>query len=83
VAALRRDLERRLATAFLYYVWFRPHQGPAGATPGEIYLGAKVTPVAVPLPRGRPGERRAVSVVPEVRDLDPGRSLPCLVCRAA
>jgi transposase InsO family protein len=80
---LRRDLEHRLALAFRYYLWLRPHQRLAGATPGEIYLGRKPAPAAVPLPRGRPGERHAVSVVPEVRYLDPDRRLPDLVRKAA
>ncbi len=30
---LRRDLERQTASAFLHYVWLRPHQGLGGATP--------------------------------------------------
>jgi hypothetical protein len=81
---LRRDLERRLATAFLYYVWFRPHQGLAGATPGEIYFGPKANRPGIPLPRGRPGERPPVTLlVPEIRYPAPDGSLPYLVSRAA
>jgi transposase InsO family protein len=80
---LKSDLERRLAVAFRYYLWLRPHQGLAGATPGEVYLGRKASPVPVPLPRGRPGERHTVSIVPEIRYLDPEGSLPYLVSRAA
>ncbi len=76
-------MERRLSLAFHYYLWLRPHQGLTGATPGEVYLDAQVSRVALPLPRGRPGERHAVSVLPEVRYLDPERSLPYLVGKAA
>jgi len=76
---LRRDLERRLALAFLYYLWLRPHQGLAGATPGEVYLGPKRSPTGVPPARGRPGEQRLpVSLVPEIRYLDPEGCLPYL-----
>jgi hypothetical protein len=81
---LRRDLERRLAVAFRYYLWFRPHQGLAGATPGGIYFGPKSATAGIPLPRGRPGERPPVTLlVPDIRYLDPERSLPYVVSRAA
>lgn len=80
---LRRDLEQRLAPTFRYYLWFRPHQGLAGATPGEVYCGTKAGPAPIPLPRGRPGERHTVSLIPQIRDLDPQGSLPYLVSKAA
>ena len=80
---LRRDLEQRLAVTFRYYLWFRPHLGLAGATPGEVYCGTKASTTPIPLPRGRPGERHAVSIVPEVHYLDPERNLPYLVRKAA
>lgn len=82
---LRGDLERRLTSAFHYYAWLRPHQGLAGATPVETYLGK--TPVhldAVAPPRGQRGERTGIPPPPfEVRYLDPERRLPYLVRKAA
>jgi transposase InsO family protein len=52
-----QDLERRLDTALAHYLGHRPHQGLAGATPAEAFLG--VPPAhqrATSPPRGRPGE---------------------------
>ena len=49
------DLERRLATALVYYAWFRPHAGLGGATPIERHL--RLAPVhtrARPPARARP-----------------------------
>jgi transposase InsO family protein/DNA-binding transcriptional regulator YiaG len=81
---LRRDLEKRLGLTFLYYLWLRPHQALAGATPAEVHLGLKINPASVSLPRGRPGEqRRPVSVVPGIHYLDPEKRLPYLLNRAA
>jgi len=51
------DLEHRLGLALLHYLCFRPHEGLAGATPAEAFLG--ITPAhrsAQEPPRGRPGE---------------------------
>jgi transposase InsO family protein len=79
---LRRDLEHRLLLAFLYYLWLRPHQGLAGATPADVLLGRKVSP-AVPPPRGRPGEQSQVSLGFEPRHLDPEKHLPYLLSKAA
>jgi hypothetical protein len=40
-----------------YYVLFRPHQGPCGATPAEAFLGQEPARLrAGSPPRGRPGE---------------------------
>jgi transposase InsO family protein len=51
------DLEQRLELALFHYVGFRPHQGLAGATPAEAFLGAEpACRKAVEPPRGRPGE---------------------------
>jgi transposase InsO family protein len=80
---LRRDLERRLAAVFLYYLWLRPHQGFAGATPAETWLGSQTRRLASPPPRGRPGERLAVDPDIEIRHLDPERRLPYVVRKAA
>ncbi len=80
---LRPDLERRLALAFLYYLWLRPHQGLAGATPAEVHLGPKISPAAGPPPRGRPGEQLQVSLGVEIRHLDPEKRLPYLLSTAA
>jgi transposase InsO family protein len=80
---LRRDLERRLALAFLYYLWLRPHQALAGATPGEVHLGPTISPAAVPPPRGRPGEPLQVSLRFEIGHLDPEKRLPYLLSQAA
>jgi len=73
-------LEERLALAFEYYVWLRPHQGIRGAAPAEPLLGLRPAHLeAVPPPRGRPGER--VGNVPpfEIRHFDRERRLPNLV----
>ncbi len=83
---LRVDLERRLALVFAYYLWWRPHQGLGGATPGEAYLGRTRPPPSVAhLPRGRPGEAVGFTPTIEVRHLDHERTLPYLVpvCKAA
>jgi transposase InsO family protein len=75
---LRRDLEHRLALAFLYYLWLRPHQGLAGATPADVLLGPKGSRTVVPPPRGRPGEQSQVSLGFELRHLDREKHLPYL-----
>ena len=82
---LRADLERRLALAFDYYVWCRPHQGLAGATPAEIYLGRRPAHLdAIAPPRGRLGESAGFPPPPfEIRYLDPDHRLPYLVRKAA
>jgi transposase InsO family protein len=82
---LRADLERRLTLALDYYVWLRPHQGLAGATPVEVYLGHRPAHLdAVPPPRGRPGECAGIPPPPfKVRHLDPEHRLPYLVRKAA
>lgn len=82
---LRADLERRLTLAFDYYAWLRPHQGLAGATPAEIYLGKKPAHLdAIAPPRGRPGESSGIPPPPfEIRYLDPEHHLPYLVRKAA
>jgi hypothetical protein len=81
---LRSDLEQRLALAFDYYVWLRPHQGLGGATPGEVFVGLKPAHLeAVPPPRGRPGEHVELSPPFEIRYLDVERRLPYLVRKAA
>jgi len=83
-ALLPADLERRLALVFAYYLWHRPHQSLGCATPGEAYLGrARQRVAAIPLPRGRPGENVGFAPNLEVRYLDPERTLPHLVSRAA
>jgi transposase InsO family protein/DNA-binding XRE family transcriptional regulator len=80
---LRQDLERRVGLVLLHYAYFRPHQGLGGATPAEVYFGQEPAHLsAVPPPRGRPGERAPDPPV-EVRFLDPERTLPILVKRAA
>jgi hypothetical protein len=78
----KADLERRLAVAFDYYAWLRPHQGLEGRTPAEIFLERRPAHLdAVPPPRGRPGERVEFTGVFEVRYLDPEQ--PFLIRRAA
>jgi hypothetical protein len=74
---LRGDLERRLTLAFDYYAWVRPHQGLAGATPVEVYLGRRPAQLdAVAPPRGRRGEGTGIAPPFEIRDLDPEHHLP-------
>jgi putative transposase len=81
---LRRDLERRLALFFVYYICLRPHQGLGGRTPAEVFLGLPPALLdAFPPPRGRPGEQVHVSPPFDLRFLDPERRLPHLVRRAA
>ena len=82
---LRADLERRLTVAFDYYAWLRPHQGLAGATPVEVYLGKNPARLAaVTPPRGRRGEGTGIPPPPfEIRYLDPEQHLPYLVRKAA
>jgi hypothetical protein len=78
---LRGDLERRLAVAFAYYVWFGPHEGLAGATPAEIYLGRTPEHLdAVTPPRNRAGEGIAV-LSAAVRDSLPRSRTPLAVPR--
>jgi transposase InsO family protein len=51
------DLERRLEVALAHYLCHRPHQGLAGATPAEAFLGTpSIHLLAISPPRGRPGE---------------------------
>jgi transposase InsO family protein len=80
---LRRDLESRLALAFLYYLWLRPHQGLGGATPAELRLGVWSGRAAVPPPCGAPGQAVDVTLDVEIRHLDLDKHLPCLVRKAA
>jgi transposase InsO family protein len=81
---LRRDLERRLASFFVYYACLRPHQGLGGRTPAEVLLGLPAAHLdAAPPPRGRPGEQVHVTPPFDLRFLDPERRLPHLVRRAA
>jgi len=82
---LRGDLEQRLTLAFDYYIWLRPHQGLAGATPVEVCLGRRPDHLdAVAPPRGRPGEWLGIPPPPfEIRYLDPELRLPYLVRKAA
>lgn len=82
---LRSDLERRLALAFDYYAWLRPHCGLAAATPVEVHLGTRAAHLdAITPPRGRPGEATGIPPPPfELRYLDPENRLPYLVRKAA
>ncbi len=81
---LRADLERRLALAFAYYGWLRPHQGLGGATPAEALLDRRVAHLdSVPPPRGRPGDSVEFTAPFEVRYLDPEKRLAYLVHKAA
>jgi transposase InsO family protein len=80
---LRRDLESRLALAFLYYLWLRPHQGLGGATPAERRLGSLSGRPALPPPRAAPGQAVDVALDVEIRHLDPEQRLPYLVRKAA
>jgi transposase InsO family protein len=51
------DLERRLESTLVHYVCHRPHQGLAGATPAEVFLGAAPAHLAAASPpRGGSGE---------------------------
>jgi hypothetical protein len=51
------DLEARVELALVYYLCFRPHQGLAGATPAEAFLGIEpACAKAARPPRGRIGE---------------------------
>jgi len=74
------DLERRLENTLAHYLVFRPHQGLAGATPAEAFLG--LTPAresATAPPRGQPGERKT-DVPIAIAFLDPtARAFPYLV----
>lgn len=73
----REDLERRLETALVFYVAFRPHEGLAGATPGEAFLGVEPAHSrAVKPPRGRLGEGPEVPF--DVEYLDPEKRLVIL-----
>jgi transposase InsO family protein len=52
-----QDLERRLESALAHYLCHRPHQGLAGATPAEAFLGTPPAHLlAASPPRGSPGE---------------------------
>jgi transposase InsO family protein len=51
------ELEADIQLALRYYTHFRPHQGLAGATPMEVYLGGEpACRQAVSPPRGKRGE---------------------------
>lgn len=81
---LRADLERRLAFAFDYYAWLRPHQGLAGATPAEIFLDQRPAHLdALAPPRRRPGETVPFTPPCEIRHLDSVHRLAYLVRKAA
>jgi transposase InsO family protein len=73
------DLERRLELALTHYLCHRPHQGLAGATPAEAFLGlAPAHLQAVSPPRRRPGEgAHAPPFTIEFLD-PPGRAFPFL-----
>jgi len=73
------DLERRLETALLYYLVFRPHQGLHGATPAEAFLGTEpACGKAVSPPRARSGHEPAAPPF-TVEYLEPeGRRFPVL-----
>ena len=76
------DLERRLATALVYYAWLRPHAGLGGATPIERHLG-----LAPAHTRARPPARARPAVVTQlpftVAYLDGDPRCPVLLRRAA
>lgn len=79
----RSDLESRLRRVLLYYSVFRPHQGLAGGSPAEVYLGRDAVPrFAGSPPRGRPGERRGECPF-AIAYLDREERLPILTRRAA
>jgi transposase InsO family protein len=80
---LRRDLESRLALAFLYYLWLRPHQGLGGAIPAQVRAGSRNDRPAFPPPRGAPGQAVNVTLDVEIRHLDREEHLPYLVRKAA
>jgi transposase InsO family protein len=81
---LKADLENRLATAFDYYAWLRPHQGLEGRTPMESFLDRCPAHLgAVPPPRGRPGQGVDFTTALEIRYLDPEQRLPFLIRKAA
>lgn len=73
------DLERRLETALLHYVCFRPHEGLGGATPLEVFLDCEPAHLrAVEPPRGGPGDP-AIDVPFRFGFLDREERLPVLV----
>jgi transposase InsO family protein len=77
------DLERRLELALLYYVCFRPHEGLAGATPAEAFLGTDPAhSKAVEPPRGRPAEG-PIEPPFTIEYLDPTAQLFPILIRAA
>jgi transposase InsO family protein len=76
------DLERRLATALVYYAWLRPHAGLGGATPIERHLG--LVPAhsrARPPARARPHAAAPLPFTVGYLDGDP--HCPILLRRAA
>jgi hypothetical protein len=77
-----RDVERRLATALVYYAWLRPHTGLDGATPIERHLG--FVPAHT---RARPPARARPAIVAQlpftVAYLDGDPRCPILLRRAA
>jgi transposase InsO family protein len=81
---LRADLERRLAQAFAYYLWLRPHQALGGGTPAEVYLDLDPPcPEAIPPPRGWPGDTVTTVAPFEIHHLDPEGRLPFLIPKGA
>jgi transposase InsO family protein len=81
---LRRDVERRLGLFFAYYTCLRPHQGLAGRTPAEVFLGqSRAQRGDFPPPRGWPCERVNASPPFVLRFLDRERGLPYLDQNAA
>ena len=77
---LRADLERRLAVAFDYYAWLRPHQGLAGATP------ARSTSARNPSTSTRSRPRAAGAARGPESPLRPSRSatsIPNTTCRTS
>ena len=77
----KAHLETRLELALTYYAAHRPHQGLAGATPLETYLGERPTSAdALPPPRkGENGPHGDQTLPFNVVFLDPERRLPVLV----
>jgi transposase InsO family protein len=80
---LKRDLERRLELALIYYAYFRPHQGLGGATPAEVYFGIPPAHLsATHPPRARPREGPTNTPF-AIAYLDPEKQFPFLMHQAA
>jgi putative transposase len=74
----RGDLEHDVRQALRYYAHHRPHQGLAGATPTEVYLGLDPLHLrAVQPPRGRCGDPATPCPV-RIEYLDGDRRFPFL-----